>query len=172
MTTRLPGGSIQLIAFDFDGVLTDNRVMVLENGHEAVFCNRSDGLAFDMFRAAGVPVVIVTTERNPVVRARAAKLQTAVLQTDGDKGGVLAEHCRSAGIDLKRVMFVGNDVNDLSAMRLVGFPVAVADAHPAVKKVAWRELAAKGGEGVAREVAESVLDLAYEARQVTDHGKN
>lgn len=165
MTPRLTDGSIQLIAFDFDGVLTDNRVIVLENGIEAVTCNRSDGLAFDMFRAAGLPVVIITTERNRVVGVRAAKLRTPVLQTDGDKSIALTDYCKAGGIDVGRVIFVGNDVNDLSAMRIVGFPVAVADAHVEVKQVAWKVLARKGGEGVARELAEDILNLKYEARR-------
>jgi YrbI family 3-deoxy-D-manno-octulosonate 8-phosphate phosphatase len=146
MTSRLDG-KVQLIAFDFDGVLTDNRVYVFEDGLEAVQCNRSDGLAFDMFRAAGIPVVIISTERNSVVSKRAAKLQVPVLQSVGDKEQALTEYCRGTGIDLSRVIFVGNDVNDLAAMRRVGFPVAVADAHHAVKAIAWKVLVTKGGQG-------------------------
>jgi len=164
MTQYISDGIIRLIAFDFDGVLTDNRVLVMESGLEGVFCNRSDGLAFDMFRAAGIPVVIITTERNPVVEARAAKLQAPVLQTDGEKSIALTEYCRSAGIELGQVLFVGNDVNDLSTMRVAGFPVAVADSHARVKQIAWKVLSTKGGDGVAREIAEDILNLNYEAK--------
>jgi len=158
MTRRLDG-TVQLIVFDFDGVLTDNRVIVFENGSEAVICNRADGLAFDMLRAAGIPVVIMSTERNPVVSARAAKLQVPVLQAIKDKRQALADHCRATGIDLSRVVFVGNDVNDLPAMESVGFPIAVADAHETVKAKAWAVLATRGGDGVAREVVEQILGL-------------
>jgi YrbI family 3-deoxy-D-manno-octulosonate 8-phosphate phosphatase len=157
--TRRIDGDVQLIVFDFDGVLTDNRVIVFDNGHEAVLCNRADGLAFDMIRAARIPVLIISTERNPVVTARAAKMQVPVLQAIKDKGHALTDHCRSAGVDLSRVVFVGNDVNDLPAMQLVGFPIAVADAHEAVKAKAWTVLATRGGDGVAREVVEQILGL-------------
>src|SRR5207244_3734758 len=130
-----------------------------DDGREAVVCNRADGLAFDMFRAEKFPVLIMSTERNPVVAARAAKLKVAVLQAVEDKGRALAEHCREAGVDLKRVMFVGNDVNDLSALQIVGFPVAVADAHLLVKAAASTVLSSRGGDGAAREVAEGLLGL-------------
>lgn len=153
--------TVDLIVFDFDGVLTDNRVLVTEDGKEAVLCNRADGLGFDMFRAANISAVIVSTERNPVVTRRAEKLRVPVLQNVADKSSTLVEHCRTAGIDLARVMFVGNDINDLAAMRLVGIPVAVADAHPAVLDVARIVLSSKGGDGAAREVAEAVLCLPF-----------
>jgi 3-deoxy-D-manno-octulosonate 8-phosphate phosphatase (KDO 8-P phosphatase) len=156
-------GKLDLIAFDFDGVLTDNRVLVIENGVEAVLCNRSDGLAFDMFRAAGIPLVIISTERNGVVSNRAEKLQVPVLQAITNKQQALQDYCRSAQIDLARVAFVGNDVNDLPAMKIVGFPIAVADAHPAVKEIACILLATSGGDGVAREIAEQLLGLRYDA---------
>ena len=158
MTRRLDG-TVQLIVFDFDGVLTDNRVIVFENGTEAVICNRADGLAFDRLRAVGIPVIIISTERNAVVSARAAKLQVPVLQAVKDKRQALTDHCRSAGIDLSRVIFVCNDVNDLPAMQAVGFPIAVADAHDTVKAKAWTVLATRGGDGVAREVVEQILGL-------------
>ncbi len=160
MTRRIQE-SLELIVFDFDGVLTDNRVLVMENGLEAVFCNRADGLAFDMLRAADMPVMILSTEKNPVVAKRAAKLRVPVLQGIGDKRQALADHCHEAGVDLARVVFIGNDVNDISAMQAVGFPIAVADAHAAVKEIAWTVLSTKGGDGVARELVEQVLSLEY-----------
>lgn len=159
---RIPEG-VDLLVFDFDGVLTDNRVLVLEDGREAVVCNRADGLGFDLLRDAAVNVMVMSTERNPVVAARAAKLRVPVLQAVADKGTAIASHCRDAGIALSRVAFVGNDVNDLPAMRRVGFPIAVADAHPAVKRIAWAVLATRGGDGVAREVAETLLGLRHPA---------
>lgn len=154
-------GEVDLIVFDFDGVLTDNRVLVFEDGREAVLCSRTDGLAFDMLRAASIGVMIMSTERNPVVAARAAQVCVPVLQALADKGGALVEHCRVASVDLRRVAFIGNDVNDLSAMRLVGYPIAVADAHPEAKKIAWLVLATRGGDGVAREIAETLLGLQH-----------
>jgi 3-deoxy-D-manno-octulosonate 8-phosphate phosphatase (KDO 8-P phosphatase) len=157
MASRVP--SIRLIVFDFDGVLTDNRVLVCENGLESVFCSRADGLGFDAMQRAGLPVLIMSTETNPVVGKRAAKLRVHVLQSVADKGIAISEHCAKAGIPLARTAFVGNDVNDLPAMKIVGYPIAVADAHVRVKALAWRVLRARGGEGAAREVAERILKL-------------
>lgn len=151
--------SIELIAFDFDGVLTDNRVLVFSDGDEAVICNREDGLAFDTFRAFGLRAIILSTERHGVVAARAWKLRIPVLQAQADKSAALAEYAGSNDIDLKNVMFVGNDVNDLKVMGCVGFPVAVADAHPLVKSCACIVLKRRGGAGVAREIAEDILAL-------------
>lgn len=157
MAKRASG--IRLVVFDFDGVLTDNRVLVGEDGRESVFCNRSDGLGFDAMRRAALPVLIMSTEINPVVGKRAAKLRVPVLQSVADKGIAIAEYCAKAGIPLAATAFVGNDINDLPALRVAGYPIAVADAHARVKAVAWRVLRARGGEGAAREIAERILKL-------------
>lgn len=154
---------VALLIFDFDGVLTDNRVLVFQDGREAVLCSRADGLAFDLLRQWRVRTVIMSTETNPVVRARAAKLRVPVLQALMDKGKAVQDFSRKAGIALANVMFVGNDLNDLPAMQNVGYPVAVANAHPAVKKIAWKVLRTNGGEGVAREVVENLLKPRTEA---------
>lgn len=150
---------LELVVFDFDGVLTDNKVWVMQDGSEAVVCNRSDGLAFDFFRKRHLPTLILSTETNPVVTARAQKLQTEVFQAVHDKGSALKEYCERKGIDLGKVLFVGNDINDLSALSVVGFPVAVQDAHPLVLQKVKYILPVKGGEGAARSVVEHLLDL-------------
>ena len=150
---------LDAIVFDFDGVLTDNRVLVFSDGTEAVACNRADGLAFDFLRARGKPAYIVSTETNPVVRARGAKLQVPVMDSVTDKAAAIRELCATHGHAPARLMFVGNDVNDLPAMALVGHAVAVADAHPRVIRAAHHVLARRGGDGVAREIIEDVIDF-------------
>lgn len=155
----LDRNAIDLVVFDFDGVLTDNRVLVFADGVEAVFCNRADGLGFDTLRAHGIPTMILSTERHPVVATRAAKLRVDAVTGCGDKAAALETICRERGFAAERVVFVGNDVNDLAAMRRVGIPVAVADAHPSVKAVAAHVLSARGGEGAARELAEHLIGL-------------
>jgi 3-deoxy-D-manno-octulosonate 8-phosphate phosphatase (KDO 8-P phosphatase) len=150
---------LSLLVFDFDGVLTDNKVLVLEDGREAVFCNRADGLAFDALRRVGFPTLIMSTETNPVVRARAKKLKVEALQAIADKGTTIREYCAANGTDPRTVAFVGNDVNDLPAFKVVGYPIAVADAHPLVKKSAWKVLKTRGGQGVAREIVETILRI-------------
>ena len=130
---------------------------MFEDGREAVVCNRADGLAFDFLRRVGMPVYLLSTETSPVVEARAAKLEVEALAGLEDKAKTVAGLCQDRGYAADRLMFVGNDVNDLSAMRLVGYPVAVADAHEAVRRAAWRVLATPGGGGVAREIVEQVI---------------
>lgn len=149
----------KLIVFDFDGVLTDNRVLVFADGSEAVLCNRADGLAFDLFRKEGIPVLILSTEKHPVVAARARKLKVPCLQGVADKKSALEKYCAKAGIKLDTMMYVGNDVNDLAVMRIVGHRVCPADAHPQVRAICETVLRRRGGEGVARELAEKVLGL-------------
>ncbi|MBF0182863.1 MAG: HAD hydrolase family protein [Magnetococcales bacterium] len=151
--------AIDLLVFDFDGVLTDNRVWVMENGLEAVACHRGDGLGFDMLRKLGVPVLILSTESNPVVRARAGKLRVPVTQGVGDKAGQLRAYCQERGYALSRVLYVGNDLNDYEVMKLVGYAVAVADAHPLIRDMAWRVTRCRGGDGVVRELLEEILAI-------------
>jgi YrbI family 3-deoxy-D-manno-octulosonate 8-phosphate phosphatase len=153
---------VDLIVFDFDGVLTDNRVLVTEDGREAVFCSRADGLGFEILRRAGLATLILSTEKNPVVAARAAKLRIPVLQSVRDKGATLERYCKKQRIALPRVMYVGNDLNDLPAIRRVGIAVCPADAHPLIIAASSVRLATRGGDGVVREIAEKVLGLGYD----------
>lgn len=150
---------LDAVIFDFDGVLTDNRVLVFSDGTEAVVCNRADGLAFDHFRAIGFPAYIVSTETNTVVRARGAKLQVPVLDSVSDKAQAIRDLCDAHQYTPARLMFVGNDINDLPAMNIVGFPVAVEDAHPRVLSAARHVLSTKGGDGAARELVENIIDF-------------
>jgi N-acylneuraminate cytidylyltransferase len=148
---------IKVIIFDFDGVLTDNRVLVFDDGHEAVLCNRTDGLFMGLLRERGYVLFIVSKEQNPVVTARGRKLKVEVKQGVDDKVSAVEGILVRQGVTPNEVAYVGNDINDLGAMSIVGLPVAVGDAHPAVKRAAKRVLKTVGGAGVAREVFESVL---------------
>lgn len=148
---------LDLICYDFDGVMTDNRVLVTEDGTEAVMVNRGDGLAIAAFKKLGLPQAILSTETNPVVAARARKLGIPVLQGLGDKVAALTRFAAEGGYDLGRTVFIGNDVNDLGAMALVGWPVAPADAHASVRAIARIITQARGGFGVIREF----LDLVH-----------
>jgi len=147
---------IDLIIYDFDGVMTDNRVLVTEDGQEAVFVNRSDGLAIGTLREMGVEQIIVSTEKNPVVNARAKKLGLPCIQSVKDKRSTVQKYLQEKNIDPKNVIFAGNDINDKEAMEYVGWPIAPADAHPDVKKVARIVLKTKGGHGVIRELLDKV----------------
>lgn len=145
---------IDLIVYDFDGVMTDNRVIVFQNGTEAVIVNRADGLGVDRFRDLGIPQLILSTETNLVVKARAAKLHLEVIGSCKDKKNTLENYCARKGYKLNRVMYIGNDLNDLEVVKIVGFPVAPADAHPKIKEIAKLITEAKGGEGVVKELSD------------------
>jgi YrbI family 3-deoxy-D-manno-octulosonate 8-phosphate phosphatase len=147
---------VRLIVFDFDGVMTDNHVLVLQDGSEAVYCNRADGQGVGMIRKQGIDMLILSTEVNLVVTARAAKLNLEVIHACTDKATVIRQILAERCLDPRQVMFVGNDTNDLPAMRLVGWPVAPADAHPTVLAHARFVTKAIGGGGVVREIADMV----------------
>lgn len=153
---RLPD-DIQLVVFDFDGVMTDNRVWVNGDGEEWVACNRSDGLGLQRLRAHGVPVMVLSTERNPVVGARCRKLGLDYEQGVDDKGAHLRQLIEQRNLDLARVVYVGNDVNDLDCLRLVGCGIAVADAYPEVRAEADLVLTRAGGHGAVREICDRVI---------------
>jgi N-acylneuraminate cytidylyltransferase len=155
-STALPAKPA-LVVFDFDGVFTDNRVLVDENGKESVFCDRGDGMALSWLREAGIPALILSKERNPVVEARARKVQVPCAQAIDGKADYLRDHCAREGIDLAEVVYLGNDVNDLECFAIVGCPVAVADAVPQVAAAARIVLSKPGGRGAIRELIEMIL---------------
>lgn len=147
------------VVSDFDGVLTDNFVYVLEGGLEAVRCSRSDGLAFDALDKLRVPVRIISTERNPIVKARGDKLGVPVLHGVGSKSEEIRRLARAEGWDLQKVVYVGNDVNDLLAMRECGHRACPADAHPEIVELSTVHLMASGGYGVIRELVENAFGI-------------
>ena len=145
---------IKAIAFDFDGVFTDNRVYVTQNGEEAVVCDRSDGMGISMLRKVGIPLVIISTEKNPVVAVRGAKLNIDVLQGIENKLPILTEWTVENQLTLDQVAFIGNDINDVECLNAVGLGIAVADAYPVAVDAADLVLTKKGGQGAVREIAD------------------
>lgn len=145
---------IRLVAFDFDGVFTDNMVYVLEDGSEAVRCFRSDGIGLKKLAQLGIETVIISTESNPVVSARAAKLNIRCFQNCENKQKTLEIFAQELDISLAEIAFVGNDINDLSCLTCVGLPIIVQDAHPDVRSVARYRTKALGGHGAVREVCD------------------
>jgi len=148
----LDGNAIDLIIYDFDGVMTDNCAIVDEFGHESVIVNRSDGLAVKLIRAKGIEQLIVSTEGNAVVGVRADKLGIPAIQSVDDKRGTVVRHLESNSIDPSRVIYVGNDINDREAMGYVGWPICPADAHDQIKSISRIVLKTEGGQGVVREL--------------------
>lgn len=148
---------VDAVVLDFDGTQTDDRVLIDADGREIVAVHRGDGLGVSHLRRAGLELLILSTEQNPVVAARARKLQVPVLHGIDRKDLALKQWCEEKGIAPERVLYVGNDVNDLPCFHLVGWPVAVASAHDSVRAAARAVTATPGGEGAIREIAAWLL---------------
>lgn len=151
---------VDAVVMDFDGVHTDDAAYVGADGQELVRVSRADGLGVAALRDAGYPLLILSKERHPVVSARATKLGVDVLQGVDDKAAALTRWLADHGLDPARVAYVGNDVNDLAPMAVVGWPTAVADARPEVRAAARLVLAERGGYGAVRELCDRVLQAS------------
>lgn len=149
--------NVKLVVFDFDGVMTDNRVWVDADGHEFIAAYRSDSMGLHALRDAGVESIVISTETDKAVEARCRKIGIEVMQGVKDKAGRLKNYLEEHGIDPARVVYVGNDINDLPCFPLVGCAVAVADAQPDVLREADLILSRNGGFGAVREICERIL---------------
>lgn len=147
-------GQIRLVAFDFDGVFTDNMVIVFQDGIEAVRCFRGDGIGLRKLERAEIEIVIISTETNPVVSTRSRKLKIRCIQGCEDKRAALDSIMQEKGLTLAQVAFVGNDINDLPCLSCVGLPIVVQDAHPSIIPYAQYRTHALGGHGAVREVCD------------------
>ncbi len=154
---------IDAIVLDFDGTQTDDRVLIDSDGREFVSVHRGDGLGIAALRRSGFPLLILSTEQNPVVAARARKLKLPVLHGIDRKDLALKQWCEEQGIAPERVLYVGNDVNDLPCFALVGWPVAVASAHDVVRGAARAVTTVPGGDGAIREIAGWILGPSLSA---------
>lgn len=155
-----------LLVLDFDGVMTDNAVFVSEDGKEWVRCSRGDGMGITLLRRTGLPILVLSTETNPVVQARCRKLKLECLHGLEDKAAVFKELLKERGIAAADVIFVGNDVNDLGCLALAGCALVVADAHPDAMAAADAVLTCNGGHGAVREVCDLLVHrLGQRARK-------
>lgn len=151
--------TIRMIICDFDGVVTDNLVLTDENGKETVSASRSDSMHIKTLREKGVEVMVLSSEPNPVVKARAKKMGVEAIHGVGlkDKGRVMREILEQKKVRAGDVIYIGNDLNDLPCFEIAGWSVAVADAYPEVLRAADHVLTKPGGRGAIRELCEIVL---------------
>jgi 3-deoxy-D-manno-octulosonate 8-phosphate phosphatase (KDO 8-P phosphatase) len=149
---------VRLAVFDFDGVFTDNRVWVNEQGEEMLAFSRSDGLGLRRLDEVGVQYLILSMEENPIVGARARKLRADCVQGVEDKLAVLRQKAGQLGVAFAETAYLGNDVNDAECLQAVGVPVVPADAWPEVKPLAHWVLSRSGGEGCVREFCDGVWE--------------
>ena len=156
---------IHTIVFDFDGVFTDNKVWVDENGVESVCCDRGDGLGFDILHnfmkanSWAPNCFILSKEKNPVVSVRAVKLRVDCFQSMSNKADYLAKYFDENNLKAEGLVYLGNDLNDLAAMRSAGFSVAPKDAHKVILEQADLVLPNKGGDGFVRAFIELLIGL-------------
>lgn len=148
---------VEAVAFDFDGVFTDNSVIVDEDGKESICANRSDGLGIQMLREAGIPMMVISKERNKVVKARCKKLGLPVVQEADDKLTVLKRWLEEHGLSPDNTVYVGNDVNDIECLRFVGCGIGPADSHPDITAFLKARAKVRGGLGVVRLLADEIL---------------
>jgi 3-deoxy-D-manno-octulosonate 8-phosphate phosphatase (KDO 8-P phosphatase) len=161
---------IHTVVFDFDGVFTDNKVLVDQDGRESVRCDRGDGLAFDLVRAfkrrgkLKAEFFILSKETNHVVLARARKLRLDCQHGVGDKLAFMtnyfADRIPNHASPFTGLVYLGNDLNDLPLMRRAGFSVAPSDAHPMVCNIAHLVMPQRGGEGFVRAFIELLLGIS------------
>ena len=155
--SKLPD-EIEAVIFDFDGVFTDNKAIVMQDGHEGVHVHRGDGFGIEQLRKTGIKLMILSKETNPVVHARARKVKLPVLQGIDDKWPVLKAWLTENQVKPESVVYLGNDVNDLECIEQVGCGVAVADAHTKLLSSADIKLERTGGNGAVRELCDLILE--------------
>jgi len=149
--------NIKILFLDFDGVLTDNFVYVSEEGVENVRCYRSDGIGISNLVKSGIRVVIVSTESNNVVLKRAEKLKIPAFNAIKDKARIVIEYSKKLKVELKDVAFLGNDINDIDALKIVGHPFGVFDCFPELNDIIIYKTKKRGGEGAVRELCDLIL---------------
>lgn len=147
----------KLLILDFDGVLTDNKVHISDSGNECVTCSRSDGIGIANLLKRNIGVYIISTERNIVVTKRAEKLKIPCIQAVDNKGEAIQELSEKLSIPLKDMIFIGNDINDISGLSIVGVPIGVQDSHTDIENYILFKTESNGGDGAVREVC----DLIY-----------
>lgn len=158
------------IVFDFDGVFTDNYAFVDENSIESVRVSRADGYGIDLLRkfcsikGLNLSILILSTERNKVVSARANKLNLECISGERNKLQALKKRFEierpQDSNPLSGLIYFGNDLNDMAVMLEAGLSIAPADAHIKIKEISTHVLNCQGGQGFVREGVEFLIDIA------------
>jgi len=157
--------NIHTIVFDFDGIFTNNKVYVDQNGVESIRCDRGDGLGFDMlrnfmeFQNWPLEYFILSKEKNYVVSVRSQKLGIDCVQSITKKSDYISYYLKKKKLNFKGLVYLGNDLNDLLIMNMAGFSVAPIDAHPVIIKQADLVLQKKGGDGFVRAFIELLIGI-------------
>jgi len=152
---------IKVLVLDFDGVLTNSYVYFRQDGMEAVRCSRKDSLGTNMLQEAGVEVVVISKETNPVVAARCKKMSVDFfhgVSTGDQKLVVLKKYLQEKNLSLEETAYMGDDINDLECIQAVGVGITVADGHSDCKAIADYITERKGGKHAVREICDLILN--------------
>jgi len=155
--------AVRFAVFDFDGVFSDNRVWTNDRGEESVACFRGDTYGLRRLDDVGVEYLIITSETNDAVAARARKMRADIVKGVEDKLPVLHAEVERRGLTLAETAYVGNDINDAECLAAVGLPVVPADAWAEVVPLAQLVLTRDGGRGCVREFCDAVWRAKREA---------
>jgi N-acylneuraminate cytidylyltransferase len=155
--TRVNWSKVRLIVTDFDGVWTDGKVIVSEDGKEFVICSRKDTIRLKEVKALGIKVIVISKERNSVVFNRCEKMGIECFSGIDDKIALLKKILKQEGFDSTDVLYVGDDINDLECLQHVGLPVTVADGDPKCKEIACYITTRKGGNHAMREIFDLII---------------
>ncbi|HDH99938.1 MAG: 3-deoxy-D-manno-octulosonate 8-phosphate phosphatase [Candidatus Latescibacterota bacterium] len=147
-----------MVVLDVDGVLTDGKLYYTSDGSITRAFNVHDGMGIVRALSSGIIVAALSGRDDPSVRRRMDELGVELLGGSDDKLERYEDLLRKHGLKDEEVAYIGDDINDIPVMRRVGVPVAVADARPEVKAIAFYVTHAKGGEGAVREVLDMVLN--------------
>ena len=154
--------NIDAIFLDFDGVLTDNYAFIDEDGKESVKVSRSDGIAFKILKKINIPCYILSSEKNNVVISRARKLNIKCFKGVENKLEKLKKISNKYNYRLKKIIYLGNDINDLKVMKAVAYPICPKNSHNDIKKISYKVLKSIGGSGVVRELVEKIFKINIE----------
>tara|TARA_B100000886_G_C20421690_1_gene491904 strand:+ start:2305 stop:2856 length:552 start_codon:yes stop_codon:yes gene_type:complete len=160
---------VHTIIYDFDGVFTDNSVYIDQEGSESVRCSRSDSLgikilnSFLKIKEININQFILSTEKNEVVKKRADKLKIKCFNGIDNKIDFIKKYLKTnyenENSKEKGIIYLGNDLNDLAAMKYCGYSIAPSDAHYKIKKSCDLVLENKGGEGFIRQFIEEFISI-------------
>lgn len=156
---------IDAVVFDFDGVFTDNCVVVDQDGRESATCSRLDGMGIGMLKKTGIPVFVLSKEPVPIVMHRCRKLGLECLHGVDDKLPLLTKWLEERNLSLSRTIYMGNDVNDLECLHAAGCGVVPLDAHPDVLPAAKLVMDYPGGHGAVRQLCDLVCWTKQQADQ-------
>ncbi len=147
---------IKLIIYDFDGVMTDNTFILDKNGNESVKLNRSDGLAISELKKNKIKQIILSSEKNNIVKIRAKKLKIVCYNDIKNKEIFLKKYSVRKSLKFDEICYIGNDINDYDAMKYCKYKFCPSDAVTKIKKISDFILPSKGGDGVIRDFYEKL----------------